>query len=100
VGDPAREEERGGRGRQRDGVLAGNPEEVARVIERHDDHDRAAQHVHRRQPAGGCCRDRPHAASIPAGTRGHHALRLPSGRGQRSPGRENAAAPRCATPRP
>jgi hypothetical protein len=47
VRDPAREEERRRRLREIDGILAGDAEIVACVIERHDDHDHPAHDVDR-----------------------------------------------------
>ena len=47
VGDPAREEQRRRRGRDGSGVRARDAEEVARMVERHDDHDDAANKVDR-----------------------------------------------------
>src|SRR6185503_16728439 len=50
VRDPTSEKERGGGGGEVGWIRAKRPEEVAGVVERHDDHDDAAQHVHRLDP--------------------------------------------------
>jgi hypothetical protein len=47
MGDPAREEQRGARARDVGGTDPRHAEEIARVIERHHDHDRAADEVDR-----------------------------------------------------
>ena len=51
--DPAREEQRGGRLGHVRWILPGHSEEVAGVIERHEDHDQAADHVDRVEACAG-----------------------------------------------
>ena len=53
VGDPAREEQRRAGARRVGRADPGDAEEVARVVERHDDHDRAADQVDRFEASAG-----------------------------------------------